>query len=543
MGHDVIKLPDDLVEAPTPTSILIPLNVLSHTLVPDVTCAALIKLWWYSLDDVPSCSTSLMWATLQSLERRYDRPIMYSAKGLGKAARRGDFPTMDFWLSEGLLDGFGERSGWLMLSLQQGRRLWRRAAVATCARAGHLQVIEWWWLHFPSSVKCTEEMIDAAIEGGGHLHVLEWWIDKFPLHSLLKSDNKKLQVAVLKHVADLASRHGQVHILKWWFDVIVNFSKSHRKRTEAAVDQASFHGHIDVLDFWLGCSNHLNSHRRMPFKYKNALNWACWAGRLDDVSMTVDCLDWRLKHGIPTRFSPDGMRLLSASGRMDVLEWVSRQGIQQRLDEHILSAVCAAGHVAVLTWWLQHVGESTFRACAEASIGLLATRHWAVIDWWVERTDKVAVMSTSKDAMGNGHAPAGSMIRDCVDLCMTEADYEPLAWCLDQYPEYARQAFDLERIRYSLGRIQFGLVEFFHTHGVLPRTPTIAEFRYIDNSSLTHLMNRPAYLPLLDWLHKCHDPGLELRLFSRDVEEASRRGDFRLVRWAKRKHVRYTTMM
>ncbi|ORZ38502.1 hypothetical protein BCR44DRAFT_1428398 [Catenaria anguillulae PL171] len=640
------------------------LNTLSRTLVPDVTRTALIKLWWYSFDDIPPCSTSWLLPMLLDLEQCNDRPLMYTVDGLANAARRGDIGTMDAWFESGLLDDADEfplsmarhaggRGGeehliqvwewWLKCKLpwggpdaidvdlvlalsysddedvclralewwgkqewltlgpvpwrvlvetsgrgfvrvldwwraQDGARIWGASeeVLIEASRGGHAHVLEWWWLHFQSSVKCTEEMTDAAIEGGGHLHVLEWWIDKFPLSNPLKSNSKKHQVLVLNNVADLASRHGHVHILQWWFNQVSVMSKSYHTRTKAAVDHAAERGHVAVLNFWLKCSKHPKPHQRMSFMYKNAPNWACAAGRLevlewflshfplalDKVSpcplknwtagvrsqcMTLQCLDWRVQHGIPTRFSHMGTAMLRQDRRVEVLEWIVRNGIDYKLGRQAFLSASAAGQIAVLDFLLEQLGREQVEKQLVQWNHVLDRPPSPVLERLTRHKFQVSdmivthFMDCSKRvewAVGLGLVSIAGALQQCIDVCARKGDYESISWCLQQYPAEAKQEI-LKRAN-VLHQFDFGMIEFLTMHHLLPQLLDNALLAITQQTGTTRLSPLiRASLPLLDWIHTQLQRRLSRSLSFSWKEEFSMiaKGDLGFCRWVKRRRI------
>ncbi|ORZ38508.1 hypothetical protein BCR44DRAFT_37582 [Catenaria anguillulae PL171] len=627
------------------------LNTLSRTLVPDVPRAALIKLWWYSLDDIPPCSTSWLLPMLLDLEQHYDRPLMYSVKGLGNAARRGDFATMDAWFESGLLDGLASTDGdetdstslciarhdgtegeyilqvldwWLERGLPWGDKeaiesdlviasssssvsedvciqaldWWRArqevmvtaaptAALVAASRAGYVRVLEWWWTHFESSIECTYEALDAAVEGGGHLHVLEWWAGKFPLDRPLRDNGKKLQASVLKRMANLASKHGHVHILQWWFHSVAGLSKAYSKRTESAIDHAAAQGHIAVLDFWLVCSTHSNEHRRISFQYKHALDWACAAGQIqvldwfaahcdvaglqssnpcplqrwpdgDSCSITIECLEWRQRHKIPTRFSVQGMATMSRQGRLDVLEWISSNKVGYDSGYLPLVEASQSGHVSVLEWWLNELGIEQVHKLASMSSQVTVTGHLSVLQWLADKQVNLTQLGLNGSpfmrdpqlvvwAIDCAGANPDVVVRECIDLCAANGDYEAMDWCLRTYPTAARQALNLTRLRYRLDKVQFGLLEFLVEHGFLPVVKMSYEHALladsIDQEQLSSLIEGSGTnLALLDWIHKHYqldatDRSHVFALTPADVESAKQYGDLGLLRWLKRRKI------
>ncbi|ORZ35054.1 hypothetical protein BCR44DRAFT_1434994 [Catenaria anguillulae PL171] len=342
-----------------------PLNVLSRTLMPLLTKAALVQMPHVDMD---FASTKL--ANVELLEFMYAwwrnsgkdpraRPMQFRSghhKGVGAidvASENGSVDVLKWWLSKP--DLFF---------------LWTHVALDRASANGELSLLKWWF--FESGVPRTElrftvDAMDLASEMG-HNHVLQWW--------MAESGLSEIELLYTEDAMALAAANGHLSTLEWWLQSGLPV------KARDVLDAAASKDRMDILEWCL----------QQPIIMAQA---KCGIGSVDDVvtgaikRKNYALLFWFDTH-IPLtavatakwdEHQTDGFNLASKEGRIDVLEWLLKHGYSPLTEGYYYSMASMSGNVDMLDFWFNYEGEFDRDETFDA---FLSTNEIHVLDWWVK---------------------------------------------------------------------------------------------------------------------------------------------------------------
>ncbi|KAG2803252.1 hypothetical protein PC116_g23318 [Phytophthora cactorum] len=271
------------------------------------------------------------------------------------------------------------------------------------ARNGHLEVVQWFHVHYPDQF--VPEAMDQAAQNG-YLHIVRWLHEtrdegctEYAMEGAARNGHLDVVLYLMEHRAEgfpsynvIAAQTFEVHCLfsasnkmqpkNRWDEVktdLLNKAQSIYEKRPAFVkgclkclaETAASEGNIKILD-WL---NQLGLELRTAIPIRDAVSRG-------DVKL-LQWLYWN-------RFElcdSDLLELAVQNGQLDAARWLSQHGFKIT-SLKLIGEVVRTSKVALLCWLVEHGPPLDFTTAMK----LTMEYHHIEIAWWVSESDRVLLV-------------------------------------------------------------------------------------------------------------------------------------------------------